>query len=163
MNRESCDRLIQHLRDELTAYGDLLAHFERQQRELFKPEPEAVLEFARSMESCVRETETARAAREACVRELACAEGLDPDTTLRQLVPFAPEVLRPMLESFVGEISRLIHGIRRRSRQNHQMLSRMYQLHRDALQELGQVQKPTTYGAAGKIRSSAGSAFSVAG
>lgn len=163
MTRDDCETLIEYLRHELEAYGALLAHFERQQQALFVPDPDAILEFAQSMETSVKNTDRARKAREGQVAEIVARLGLPEGTTLRQLIPHAPEVFHPMFESFVREINRLVHGVRRRSRQNHEMLARAYQMHREALEFVSRDRSPTTYGAQGRLRPAHRNALSAAG
>lgn len=163
MTRDDCESLIEYLRQELEAYGALLAHFERQQRALFVPDADAILEFAQSMEASIRQTDRARGEREVFLARLVRSEDLPDGTTLRQLVPHAPEVFQPMLESFVREINRLIHTIRRRGRQNHEMLARAYQMHREALDFASRDRSPTTYGAKGRLHTGHRGALSAAG
>lgn len=129
MTRESAEQLVEFLRGELTAHGHLLAQYDRQQRGRFSTETDGMLEYTRSMEAAIRSVDQARTEREACVRRLAIAGGLPVDTNLRQLVRLAPDVFRPMLESFAREINRLVHAVRRRSRQNRSIPSRAHSSH----------------------------------
>ncbi len=163
MNRTDCETLIEHLRAELAAYGTLVAHFERQQRSLFLPDPDALLELSESIDAAVLEADGVRRSREACMREIAFSLGLPESTTLREMVPLAPDVFQPMLESFVREINRLVDSVRRRGHRNHQMLARVCQLHREALQTARHGFKATTYGAGGRLQSPISPAFQVAG
>lgn len=163
MTRDDCEVLIEYLRRELEAYGALLAHFDRQQQALFVPDPDALLEFAQSMETSIKNTDRARKEREHQVAEIVTRDGHPEGTTLRQLIPSAPEVFHPMFDSFVREINRLVHGVRRRSRQNHEMLNRAYQMHREAVEFVSRDRTPATYGAQGRLRSPHRGALSAAG
>lgn len=163
MNREDCEEFINCLRSEVEAYGALLAQIERQQRGLFRPDPSTIVDMAETVEAAVRHTDEIRTRRERFQTELARQVGMEDFTTLRHLLPHFPEVFVPMLESFSREINRLIHTVRRRSRQNHSLLSRALQIHRDAMDAMRPGENVPTYGESGKIRRYGSYALSAAG
>ena len=132
----SWEFITECLRNELQEYGALLALFEEQQANLLRRDADQVAALAFSIEEQARSTHLCREQREQCVREFAEAKGCAPDTSLRQLVPYFPPEVRPMLSALIDEINHLIHRIRRDARHNQMLLSRVVEAHEEALRTL---------------------------
>jgi len=140
-----------HLRTELAEYGGLLALFAEQQKYLFTRDANAVLALSSTIEQQVRLLEDCRRQRELAVAAFATASGQPPSATLRSLLPFVEPAAQPLLEALIGEVNRLIHRVRRTSRQNHTLLARTVEIHQDILQELQPNAFTKTYSAAGRV------------
>lgn len=132
----SWEFITECLRNELQEYGALLALFEEQQANLLRRDADQVAALAFSIEEQARATHGCRDQREKCVREFAVAQGCDPDSSLRQLLPRFPAEVQPMLTALVDEINHLIHRIRRDARHNQMLLSRVVEAHEEALRTL---------------------------
>ncbi len=124
------------LRNEIAEYGGLLHLFEKQQRQLFARDADAVLQLSTDIEAQVRMLHDYRRIREDAVAAFAIAHGEPPSVTLRSLLPhFAAEV-RPLLEALINEVNLLIHRIRRVSRHNNSLLARAVETHQQVLRQL---------------------------
>lgn len=132
----SWEFITECLRNELQEYGALLALFEEQQANLLRQDADQVAALAFSIEEQARATHQCRDRREKCVREFAEKQGRSPDSSLRQLLPFFPSEVQPMLNALIDEINHLIHRIRRDARHNQMLLSRVVKAHDEALRTL---------------------------
>lgn len=116
--------LADALRLEMQEYGELLSLLEEQQRLIFTREAEALLKLNKSVDLQVETTAQLRSTREAKARELASSLGQSADATVRSLLPFLPEVARPLFEALIDETNGLIRKTQRRVRQNQLLLAR---------------------------------------
>ncbi len=160
MNAPSVVPLVNLLRAELSAYGGLLALFDRQQAQLWRREIDPVTDTSREIETLAAETAQNRAAREAWVTGFAQENARPADSTLRQLLPLFPADQQALLSALIGEINHLLHRVRRRARQNHSILARAVELHRDTLALLSPG-RPRIYAATGRVAASGDSALSL--
>lgn len=145
------EMIAECLRLELADYGGLLHLFEEQQRSLFERRAGDVLELSGAIEVQARELGTNRARREQLVAELAIGQGLPSTTTLRALLPCIEADARPLLEALIDEVNRLIHRVRRASRQNHTLLASAVQVHQESLQQLRPQAFTRTYAPSGRM------------
>lgn len=159
----SFDSLITLLRGELAGYGGLLGLFDEQQGHLWRRDAGSVASAARAIEECVQSTATLRAEREAWVRAFAIAQGHPAGTTLRQLLPLLPADLQPLIEALINEINHLVHRIRRRARQNQELLTRTIELQREALAHLRPGSTARTYAPDGRLAAAPASTLRAAG
>jgi flagellar biosynthesis/type III secretory pathway chaperone len=159
----SFDSLITLLRNELAGYGGLLGLFDEQQGHLWRRDPGSVANAARAIEERVQATAAIRTEREAWVRSFAVTHGQPAETTLRQLLPLVPANLQPLLEALVSEINHLVHRIRRRARQNQELLSRTIELQREALAQLRPGSTTRTYAPDGRLAAAPASTLRAAG
>ena len=161
MNLPPMVPLVDLLRAELAGYGGLLALFDEQQGQLWRRETQAVAETSLAIEALVAETAGHRAAREGWVSRFAVVHGRSEDASLRQLLPFFPDDQRPLLGALTDEINSLLQRVRRRARQNHGILARAVELHRDALATLHPAARPRTYAPSGRMGSLAAPAATL--
>jgi flagellar biosynthesis/type III secretory pathway chaperone len=144
--------LADNLRSELQAYGGLLQLFSEQQENLLRGDPDAVLSYAHEIEAQLRITADVREQRENVVRTFAAAQGQPADTSLRKLLGFFPEPVRPMLGALIDEINHLIRRVRRGVQRNHQILTRVVQVHQDTIRTLRPSSFTQTYSTDGTLR-----------
>ena len=124
------DPIVTALQDELQEYGGLLHLFQQQQQFVLRHDPEGFLSLTGGVEEQIQRSTEKRLERERLVREAALQAGVEPDSTLMALLPFFPEVCRPLLIALVEEINDLLHRTRRRLRQNHMLLGQCLELAR---------------------------------
>ena len=153
--------LVELLRAELAGYGGLLALFDEQQNQLWRREALAVAETSQAIEQLAAETARNRETREAWVARFALANGQPADASLRRLLDFFPVDQRPLLSALIDEINHLLHRVRRRARQNHSILSRAVEFHREALATLHPAARPRTYAPSGRMGNLAGPAAAL--
>ncbi len=155
--------LVDLLREELAGYGGLLACFDDQQQRLLRGEPDSVAEASAAIESLVAETATHRATREAWARTFAAAHGRPAESTLRQLLPLFPLDQQPLLAALIDEINHLIYRVRHRARQNHLLLARAVELHRETIEFIRPGTRTRTYAPTGRVATSPASTLRAAG
>lgn len=143
--------LVDLLRAELSGYGGLLALFDQQQNHLWNREAQAVADTSHTIQELADETARHRSERETWVTCFATAHAQEADTSLRRLLPFFPADQRPLLTALIDEINHLLHRVRRRARQNHSILARAVELHRDVLAQLHPAARPRTYAPSGRV------------
>jgi len=143
--------LVELLRSEVQEYGGLYNLLQRQQDEIFKRDPDLVLETNSQIESYMRQMGGLREQREELVREMARSFGVDAELSLSKLLPHFPDYLRPMLEALVHEINEMVRRTRRKARQNHQLLSRTMELNHETLRTLQPERYGKTYSKKGQI------------
>ncbi len=143
--------LVDLHRAELSGYGGLLALFDRQQHQLWSREVQSVADTSLAIQDLADETARHRQERETWVTCFASAHDQPSDTSLRRLTVFFPEDQRPLLTALIDEINHLLHRVRRRARQNHSILARAVELHRDVLAHLNPAARPRTYAPTGRV------------
>lgn len=144
--------ITENLRNELQEYGALLGLFEEQQANLLRRDADAVLAIASSIEERVRAMQLCRDRREESLRRFAAENGQAGTSSLRQLLPFFPAEVQPLLSALLAEINHLIHRIRRGARQNQLLLSRTVEAHNEAIRTLRPDLFPaSTYSARGSV------------
>jgi len=154
----SWETIADRLRNELQGYGGLLALFEEQQTNLFRRNPDAVLELAHTIETQARATAEQRLSREQAVREIAESAGYAPDAPLRELLSLFPAHVQPMLDALVDEINRLIHRVRRGARQNQLLLAKAVEMRQEMLLALRPAAFVKTYSPRGQVSVATGDA-----
>jgi flagellar biosynthesis/type III secretory pathway chaperone len=153
--------LVDLLRTELAGYGGLLALFDQQQGQLWRREIQPMVDTSHVLETLAAEVARHRAAREAWLAAFARQHEQPSDSTFQQMLPLFPPDQQSLLVALVKEINHLLHRVRRRARQNHTILARTVQLHRDALTVLAPRRRPRTYAANGRVGPSAGPALGL--
>ncbi|HEY0945612.1 MAG TPA: flagellar protein FlgN [Opitutaceae bacterium] len=159
----SFDSLITLLRDEVAGYGGMLSLFNEQQGHLWRRDAGSVAAAAHAIEDCVQATAALRAEREAWTSAFATDRGCASGATLRQLLPLLPAELRPLIEALINEINHLVHRIRRRARQNQELLTRTIELQREALAHLRPGSAARTYAPDGRLAAAPASTLRAAG
>ena len=143
--------LADNLRTELQAYGGLLQLFMAQQENLLRGDADAVLSHAHEIDSQVRVTTGLRERREEAVRHFALACGWPSSSTLRELLPFFSDEVRPLFSALIDEINHLIRRVQAGVRRNHQMLRRAVDVHQETLRTLRPASFPKTYSPHGQV------------
>jgi len=161
MNIHPFTPLVDLLRAELSGYGGLLALFDQQQNQLWSREVKAVADTSQAIQELADETARHRRERETWVSCFADAHFQAADTSLRRLMSFFPEDQRPLLTALIDEINHLLHRVRRRARQNHSILARAIELHRDVIAHLNPAARPRTYAPTGRVGLIAGPAATL--
>jgi flagellar biosynthesis/type III secretory pathway chaperone len=138
------------LRTEIAGFGGLLHLFEQQQQRLFARDTDGVIRLSAEIEEHARSMQGHRQHRERVVAEFALANGQPVGATLRSLLPFIVAEARPLLEALISDVNRLIHRVRRLTRQNHTLLSRSVESHQELLRTLRPDAFMQTYSAAGR-------------
>ncbi len=139
------------LRAELAEYGGLLALFDEQQKCLFGREANEVLRLSAVIEEQVHALDLCRRDREAVVATFAAAHGQPVNATLRSLLPLIELAAQPLLVALIDEINHLLHRVRRTTRHNHTLLSRLVEVHQDVLQQIRPNVFSKTYSPAGRL------------
>ena len=142
--------IAESLRTEIAGFGDLLNLFEQQQQSLFRRDTDRVLQLSTEIEVHTRTMQQSRSLREQVVAEFALANNQAVSATLRSLLPFVEVAARPLLEALIGEVNRLIHRVRRLTRQNHLLLARTVESHQEIMRTLRPDAFLHTYSAAGR-------------
>ena len=145
------EQIADCLRDEVQEYGDMLRLFEEQQECVFNRDPARLLQIIETTKDATQRAEDARRRREQCVSNFAAALGRAADVTLRSLLPSIDDEARPLLQALIDEVNRLIHRVRRVTRQNHLLLSRTVQLHQGLLRQFYPGAFTSTYSALGRL------------
>ena len=138
------------LRAEIGGFGGLLNLFEQQQQRLFARDTDGVLQLSTEIENHSREMHAQRQRREQLVAEFALVHCQPANATLRSLLPFIAEEARPLIEALISDVNRLIHTVRRLSRQNHLLLARAVESHQELMRTLRPDTFQQTYSAAGQ-------------
>jgi flagellar biosynthesis/type III secretory pathway chaperone len=147
----SWESIVEVLRAELAEYGSLLNLFEEQQRSLFQRDAETVLRLSGEIEQQVRTADEVRRNRERTVAAFAASHQQPANATLRSLLPLVITEARPLIEALIGEVNRLIHRIRRVTRHNHMLLSRVVETHQETLRHLRPDAYTKTYSPDGRV------------
>lgn len=143
--------VVDALRAELAEYGGLLQLFDEQQKMIFALDPDGVAGFAPLLEQQAACARNCRTDREQAVRAFAVAQGEPTDRSLRQLLPVFPTEVRPLLEALIDEVNHLLHRTKQRTRQNHLMLGRLVELHRELVPALRPQAFTKTYSRQGQV------------
>jgi len=142
--------IAESLRTEIAGFGVLLNLFEQQQQRLFARDSDGVLRLSTEIETHSQQMHRDRSRREQLVAEFALTQQQPATATLRSLLPFLPAPVRPLLEALISDVNRLIHRVRRLTRQNHLLLARTVESHQDLLRTLRPDAFQQTYSAAGR-------------
>lgn len=138
------------LRTEIAGFGGLLNLFEQQQQRLFARDTDGVLRLSSEIEEHTRVMQAHRQHRERVVADFALAHAQPVGATLRSLLPFIAEEARPLIEALISDVNRLIHRVRRLTRQNHTLLARTVESHQELMRTLRPDAFQQTYSAGGR-------------
>lgn len=129
----SWEPIVAALRAELQEYGGLLSLFAEQQDNLRHRDADAALALAEIVESQAEETTVARIRRELLVSTFATYHRQPAGSSLRDLLPFFPSDVQPLLSALIDEINHLAHRVRRDARQNAHLLARAIEFQQETL------------------------------
>jgi flagellar biosynthesis/type III secretory pathway chaperone len=153
---ETCATMAAALRREIEEYGSLLGLFEAQQRMLFERRPERVLELSRQIETQAACLDDVRRHREQLVAAFALSSGQPARSTLRSVLGYIAQDLRPLFEALIREVNLLVHRVRHVSRHNRLLLQRALQSRQELLRTLQPERFLPTYGSRGQLETLAG-------
>jgi flagellar biosynthesis/type III secretory pathway chaperone len=148
-------RLLQALRVELEAYGEMLALLDQQQESVMERAGDQVLQSAQAIDAQGRTLRAVRQQREALHVEVARAVQQAHEPSLVALLPWLPETQRVAVAALVRENNQLLVRVQQRARQNHVLLGRSLELMRSLLHSLQPASTPTTYTGQGTVLASA--------
>jgi flagellar biosynthesis/type III secretory pathway chaperone len=147
---EPKELLIELLRSELEEYGGLLALLEDQQAAIIARSPDQVLEINTSINDQMRMIQLRREAREEFAICLAIKLNQFPNSSLRELIGFFRQPIRPLIEALIDEINSLVTRARRRAQQNQMLLARSIEVMQEVLHRLNPETMHKVYGADGR-------------
>jgi flagellar biosynthesis/type III secretory pathway chaperone len=150
--QELPEQLVNALRMELAEYGGLLALFDAQQKAIIDRQPDRTLELGAQIERQAQATRIRRKQRESFVEAIALTTGHPEAKVLRELVPYFPPSMRPMVEALTDEVNRLITDTRRRARQNQMLLARAMEITGELVARLSPETVTKTYSARGELK-----------
>lgn len=145
------DPLVDLLRHEVQEYGGLYNLLERQQEEIFKRDPQLVLDTNSEIEGYMSQMGGLRVRRESIVRDMARDCGADEEQPLSKLLINFPDFMQPMLKALVDEINHMIRRTRQKARQNFMLLSRTMEINHETMQRLNPGSYNKTYSKKGKV------------
>ncbi|MDX2110928.1 MAG: flagellar export chaperone FlgN [Verrucomicrobiota bacterium] len=151
MNDKPWQPVIQALRAELEENGAMLALMNDQQTRIVKREAEEVAALAEQIESQSTILLDLRRKREHCVNTLGRMLQRPGVATLQDLLPALPEEIALLVGALIQEINQTISSMRRRSRQNHLLLTRLVELHHMVLPAMRPAAFAKTYTAHGAV------------
>ena len=143
--------LVPLMRTELDAYGGMLGAFDRQQAHLLARDLDEANAAAAEIEDLAQAAVTSRTSREKWVEAFALARHEPADASVRKLLSYFPLDHQPLIEALITEINHLIRRVRRRAEQNHNLLARAVEIHRDVLERLHPAARQRTYAPSGKL------------
>jgi len=145
------DPLVAILRDEVQEYGGLYNLLDRQQKEIFSRDPEAVMKTNEDIEAYSQQMGTLRGSREELVSGIAKAFDCDPEEKLSKLVDHFPDYVQPLLQALIDEINQMIKRTRSKARQNFLLLSRTMELTQETVAALRPDNYTKTYTRKGQV------------
>ena len=145
------ETLVNALRDELQEYGGLLNLFNEQQAAILQRRPDMVLAVSATIEEQLKTVNERRKCREELVRQSAQSVNKPPKSTLRELIEFFPECVRPLLRALIEEVNRLLIRTKRRARQNQMLLARSIEVTQEILRLLNPGMVTKTYSRNGRL------------
>jgi flagellar biosynthesis/type III secretory pathway chaperone len=143
--------LVETLRSELQEYGGLFNLLSQQQDRIIERRPDDVLVINDEIEGQTHAVADLRARREELVAALSEQAGLPAPGALRALIPYFPEVVRPLIEALMTDINHMVRRNRQKARQNHLLLSRAMELTEQTLRVLQPENFTRTYRRTGKV------------
>jgi flagellar biosynthesis/type III secretory pathway chaperone len=143
--------LVETLRNELQEYGGLFNLLSQQQDRIIDRQTDVVLSINDEIEAQTQAVADLRRRREDLVAGLNERTGATQAVTLRSLIPYFPEVVRPLLEALMTDINHMVRRNRQKARQNHLLLSRAMELTEQTLRVLQPENFTRTYQRTGKV------------
>lgn len=150
--------LADALRGEMQEYGGLLNLFDEQQAAILRREPDTVLAVTDAIGAQLRAITARRTQRESLVKACAVHVGKADTSSLRELLVFFGDSVRPLLQALIEEVNSLVTRTKRRARQNHMLLARSIEVSQQILQRLNPEAVSKTYSPKGRLRIAASGA-----
>jgi flagellar biosynthesis/type III secretory pathway chaperone len=143
--------LVEILRDELQEYGGLFNLLNQQQEGIIERRPDDVLAINAEIEEQTRIVEALRHRHTDLVDHFFERSGGEGAGTLRKIIPFFPDSVRPLLEALMTDVNHMVRRNRQKARQNHLLLSRSMELTEQTLRVLQPENFTRTYKRTGKV------------
>ncbi|MCC5834536.1 MAG: flagellar export chaperone FlgN [Opitutales bacterium] len=141
--------LIQALRNELEAYGELHRLIDLQKEILLQRDPQNLFDSVEALEKHIQVMRPVSDHR----KSLQDQQTSNPEVSLKVLIQSAPYDLQPLLDALHDEISRLLESSRNHMRRNQLMMNRARQINEQMQQALFPTQAaPSVYGTRGNLR-----------
>lgn len=150
-NSHDWEPLVEILRSELQEYGGLFNLLSQQQDRIIERKTDAVLTVTDEIEAQTRTVGELRGRREELVATLLERAGETQSALLRALLPYFPEVVRPLFDALMTDINHMVRRNRQKARQNHLLLSRAMELTEQTLRMLQPENFTRTYKRSGKV------------
>ena len=151
LEQKDWEPLLELLRLEVQEYGGLYNLLDRQQKEIFERDPEAVLITNEEIETYTAAMGELRKQREEMVESIGQSCGCEPKLALRKMMPHFPDFIHPLLEALMDEINQMVTRTRRKARQNFLLLSRTMELTQETMRALQPENYTKTYSKKGKV------------
>ena len=142
---EKLKALIGALREELQAYGEMLALLDQQQEFVFARAAAELFQSVGQVQAQTFALETVRRQRTLCQADLAMTIDMPAATAFGELVPSLPAEYRPLVQALVDENNQLLQRIHDRVRQNHILLSRSLEMMQQLIKGLAPAQAIRVY------------------
>ncbi len=142
---EKLKALIAALREELQAYGEMLALLDQQQELVFARAANELFQSVGEVQAQTGALEHVRGHRSLCQADLALAMDLSASASFGELIPSLPMDYRPLLLALVDENNQLLQRIHDRVRQNHLLLSRSLEMMQELINGLAPAQGVRVY------------------
>jgi len=126
--KDSLNKVIAALREELEQYGEMLARLDEQQEYAMRRAAGELLMSVGSVREQGERVGSARAQRELAQSELSEECALSKDAPFAQIIPRLPENYRPLVLALTQENNELLVRVQQRARQNHLLLLRSLEL-----------------------------------
>ncbi len=151
LEKHEWEPLVEVLREELQEYGGLFNLLDRQQEEIFRREPDTVIETNEEIERYMADMGDLRQKREEMVSDLAENCGRDKDLSLKDLISALPDYARPLLQALADDVNHMVDKTRRKARQNFLLLSRTMELTQETIRALQPDRYTKTYSKKGRV------------
>jgi flagellar biosynthesis/type III secretory pathway chaperone len=146
------NRFVEHLRNELTQYGEMLALLDQQQEAVVRCHPSQVLETASAITVQGEVIQTVRKERQSSQVVLAAETQAREAQNLDHLIGQLSPEYQLLVGALVQENNQLLQRIQNRMHQNHLLLSRSLESMQQVISTLCQTSPTTTYGETGRLR-----------
>jgi hypothetical protein len=134
--KDSLNKVIAALREELQQYGEMLARLDEQQEYAMRRAANELLMSVGSVREQGDRVGVARSLREQAQAELSEEFSLPKDAPFGQIIPLLPENYRPLVQALTQENNELLARVQQRARQNHLLLLRSLELMQNMMNSL---------------------------
>lgn len=148
-NTRQWEELANALRRELAEYGGMLQLLEAQKQAVFAQNADALIEVNGQLEQQALAARDASDRRELLLASRLRALGLAAGSTLKDVIPMVPEMLRPLFEALLDETRSLADRTAEASRRNRVLMARSAEFSEQVLRRFRPQGMTKTYTARG--------------
>lgn len=145
------EELANALRCELAEYGGMLQLLETQKLAIFSHDPDALVEANGELEQQAMVARSASDHRELLLSSRLRALGVSAGSTLKDVLPTIPDMLRPLFEALLDETRSLAERTAAASRRNRMLLARSSEFGEQVLRRFRPQGLTKTYTARGGV------------